>query len=153
MFDEAVAVVTALGAIATAIAVFVGVLQLRTAKDQARTAFEDDLTREYRAIVGDLPAEAFYIEGELTPDEQTRRAFYRYLDLSNEQLFLARLGRVNPATVDQWKDGVCGNLTRLPAFRAAWAEIAARVPDDFFEDLKDAVPPGKLSSEQQAEGR
>ncbi len=141
MFDETVAVVTAVGALATAIAVFIAVLQLRTAKEQARTAFEDDLTREYRAIVAELPAEAFYVKGKLTPGEQTWRGFYRYLDLSNEQLFLARLGRVSPATVVQWKDGICGNLTRLPAFRAAWSEIAARVPNDFFEDLKDVVPP------------
>jgi hypothetical protein len=43
MFDETVAVLTALGALATAVAVFVAVWQLRTAKEHARTNFEDDL--------------------------------------------------------------------------------------------------------------
>ncbi len=80
MFDETIAVVTAVGAAATAIAVFVAVWQLRAAEEQARTAFEDDLSREYRTIVGELPAEAFYIKGHLTPNERTRRAFYRYAD-------------------------------------------------------------------------
>jgi hypothetical protein len=142
MFDETVAVLTALGALATAVAVFVAVWQLRTAKEHARTNFEDDLSREYRTIVGELPAEAFYARGNaFTPDNSARRAFYRYADLSNEQLFLARVGRVSPATVEQWKDGIRGNLEDLPAFRTAWAEIADCVPDNFFEDLKELVPP------------
>ncbi len=123
-------------------AVFVAVWQLRLAKEHALTAFEDDLSREYRAIVGELPAEAFYTEGDsFTPDESARRAFYRYADLSNEQLFLARVGRMSAATVEQWEDGIRGNLENLPAFRAAWAEIADRVPDDFFEELRKLVPP------------
>ena len=46
-----------MGAAATAIAVFVAVWQLRAAEEQARTAFEDDLSREYRTIVGELPAD------------------------------------------------------------------------------------------------
>lgn len=52
---------------------------------------------------------------------------------------------MNPATAEQWKDGIRGNVERLPAFRAAWAEIAARVPEDFFEDLRELVPPAPRS--------
>jgi hypothetical protein len=141
VFDETIAVVTAVGAAATAIAVFVAVWQLRPAKEQARTAFEDDLSREYRGIVGDLPAEAFYTNVNLPLTEETRRVFYRYCDFSNEQLFLARMGRVSPSTDEQWRDGIRGNLTRLPTFTTAWAEIASRVPKDFFEDLRGLVPP------------
>jgi hypothetical protein len=33
-------------------------------------------------IVGELPAEAFYVDTELPLTETTRRAFYRYVDLS-----------------------------------------------------------------------
>ena len=116
MFDETVAALTALGSLATAVAVLVAVWQLRIAKEQARTAFEDDLSREYRAIVGDLPPQAFYMKGpEFTADDKSMRAFYRYVDLSNEHLFLAQLGRVNPKTVEQWQDGIRGNLEKLPA--------------------------------------
>lgn len=141
MFNEIVAVLTALGALATAVAVFVAGWELRIAKAQARTAFEDDLSREYRAIIGELPGRAFYTtRSELLLDETTLRAFYRYVDLSNEQLFLARLGR-SPATVQQWTDGICGNLTELPEFRAAWAEIADRAPPEFFKELKALVAP------------
>jgi hypothetical protein len=142
VFHAAVAVLGAVGALATAVAVFVAGLELRTAKDHARTAFEDDLSREYRTIVGELPAEAFYAKLEaFSPNDSAWKAFFRYADLSNEQLFLARVGRVSSATAEQWKDGIRTNLEALPAFRAAWAQIASRVPDDFFEDLKELVPP------------
>jgi hypothetical protein len=145
VFRDAAAVVTAVGALATAVAVFIAFLELRAAKGYSRTSFEDDLSREYRSIIGQLPAEAFYIKGDaFAPGESVRRAFYRYVDLSNEQLFLASHDRVSAETIDQWKDGIRGNLEHLPAFRAAWAEIAANVPHDFFEDLKELVPPDRL---------
>lgn len=153
MFDETVAVLGAVGALATALAVFVAVSQLRTAKQHARTAFEDDLSREYRTIVGELPAKVFYVDGgDFAPDDEAWRAFYRYLDLSNEQLFLARLGRVSPSTAEQWKDGIRGNLQGLPAFRATWGDIANRVPDDFFEELRALVPPDPVVGAAEPNG-
>ncbi len=127
------------------------VWQLRTAKQHARTTFEDDLSREYRAIISDIPAEAFFVKGGiLSPPDEVRRAFYRYVDLCNEQLFLAHLGRVNEKTAEQWKDGIRGNLKKLPAFRAAWAEIADSVPDDFFDELRALVPPDPRARPSQA---
>ena len=90
------------------------------------THFEDDLSRQYRQIVGLLLAEAFYSKSDIELGEETRRAFYRYFDLSNEQLFLARQNhRVSDAVIEQWKDGIAGNM-KLPAFKLAWREIGAR---------------------------
>ena len=43
VLDETVAVLGALGTLATAVAVFVALLELRAAKDHTRTAFEDDI--------------------------------------------------------------------------------------------------------------
>jgi hypothetical protein len=136
----------AVGALATAAAVWVGIRQLGAAerefeesRRQTQTSFEDGLTREYRAIVGDLPAEAFYLDdSNIDLDESRRRAFYRYFDLCNEQLFLARLGRVSPATAAQWRDGISGNLG-LPAFDSAWRDVEPHVPSDFFEDLRELI--------------
>ena len=134
--------ITAFGTFFTAVAVGVGVLQLKTTENeleliqkQARTSFEDDLSREYRSIVATLPAEAFYRGGIKKLDDQTRRAFFRYFDLSNEQLFLAKLGRISSETQEQWEDGILGNL-RLPAFANAWTELLEHLPDDFFDDLR-----------------
>jgi hypothetical protein len=145
VLNEVFSGLAAAGTIATAAAVWVGIRQVKAAeheieetKKQALTSFEDDLTCEYRSIVGELPAEAFYIDGELELNEAKRRAFYRYFDLSNEQLFLARLGRVSQATCEQWRDGIVGNL-RLPAFRAAWHDVEPHIPKDFFEDLRGLI--------------
>jgi hypothetical protein len=127
----------AVGTFVTAAGVFFACSQLQAAKDQDRTHFEDDLSRQYRQIVGLLPAEAFYSNSDTELGEETHRAFYRYFDLSNEQLFLARQNhRVSDAVIEQWKDGITGNM-ELPAFRLAWREIGARVPSDFFEDLRE----------------
>src|SRR4051794_32928361 len=104
MSVDVVAGATALGTLITAGAVVVGVAQLRLARTEAdrlrrgeQTSFEDDLSREYRALVGYLPAEAFFADG--IPDDfaEHRRSFYRYFDLSNEQLFYAGHGRVSDA--------------------------------------------------------
>lgn len=155
MLDEIFAGMTAFGAVVTAGAVVIGVRQLRATErelelvqqeldlvqTQARTSFEDDLTREYRKIIGLLPAEAFYEDGDIELTDEYRRALYRYFDLSNEQLFLASQGRISQETEAQWRDGITGNLLRLPVFHKAWEEISGRVPDDFFEDLRKLVPP------------
>lgn len=145
MFDEAIAVITALGSAATAGAVVIAVKQLQVVKELAQTNFEDDLSREYRAIVGELPAAAFYTVSDIVRDDKASRTFYRYFDLSNEQLFLCRLGRVRANTAEQWKDGMRENIERLPAFQQAWVDIAARAPVGVFEDLRALIPPESVA--------
>jgi hypothetical protein len=49
---------TALGSAATAAAVAYTKRQLKAGHDQARTAFEDNLEREYRQIAADIPVRA-----------------------------------------------------------------------------------------------
>ena len=144
--DEFALWLGALGSVATAGAVWGGALHLRTARRQldvvrrnAQTAFEDDLSREYRSIVAELPAPSFYTDQTVPLDDQTRRAFFRYFDLSNEQLFLGRHRRVSDATLEQWREGIVGNL-RLPSFVAAWRDLVDHLPDDFFEELRPFVP-------------
>lgn len=113
--------------------VFLAYLQVRAAKQYAQTSFEDELSREYRSIVGQLPSSAFYLDSDIELDDETRRAFYRYFDLSNEQLFLVRQGRVSESIAEQWRDGIQGNLA-LPKFRAGWEEIATKVPANFLRN-------------------
>ncbi len=150
MISDTLLVAAVISALAAAAGVALGLRQLREtaeanaaalrrADDLAQAAFEDSLTREYRALITDLPAEAFYVDGAVELSDELRRAFYRYFDLCNEQLYLCRLGRIRPDTRTQWEDGIRGNVTKLPAFQTAWAEIGNRVPDDFFEDLHDLV--------------
>ena len=58
---------TAVGSIATAVAVLVGAWQVRRNTGQAVTDFEDDLSREYRALVGGLSVDG-QLGGELPDD-------------------------------------------------------------------------------------
>jgi len=143
VFDETVGVITAIGAVATAVAVVVGVRQLRLSKQLAQTAFEDELAREYRTIVGNLPVEAFYVGARLEMNESTWRTFYAYVDLSNKQLWLAKQNRIGPTTAEHWEEAIRANL-ELPAFRSAWAEIAQHVQAGSFETLREVVPPDPL---------
>jgi hypothetical protein len=122
--------------------VAVAAAQLWLQKKQQITAFEDRLTEQYRAIVAELPLEALL--EDRVPDDQRKRdealhTFFRYFDLTNEQIFLWEHCRISRSTWKNWKDGIRDNLNRQ-AFRDAWSEIAASCPKS-FNDLRAIVPP------------
>jgi hypothetical protein len=124
---------TAIGSIATAIAVFVGAWQVRRNTRQAMTDFEDEFTREYRALVRTLSVEAQL--GEEVADAQFKddyRALVSYIDLSNEQVFLRQNGRVSRETWDSWSVGISANLAK-PAFAKAWDRVKANPKSGFAE--------------------
>jgi len=117
--------------------------QLELVKTQTQVDFEDGLSREYRSIVRDIPARAFIEQAEAVTDEDLN-AFFRYFDLSNEQLFLARRGRVSEPTAADWKDGILANAAR-PMFGTAWSSFAEGLPDDYWEDLRAMLGPNRSS--------
>lgn len=125
---------------ATAIAVIFAAIQIWQSKRQAVTAFEDALSKEYRELAARLPTKALLGE-PLTCEEQADcfDEMYHYLDLCNQQAFLADSRRISGATWRFWQDGIKSNLKR-PAFEQAWSEIAARSNGDFSE-LRCVVPP------------
>ena len=128
---------------ATAVGVIVAGWQLRAAKQQAQSAFEDSLTSHYRAIVRDLPLAALL--GEELSREQLDEAlptFFRYFDLCNEQVFLHGKKRIRTDTWAEWTQGIEQNFAR-PAFHAAWREIDRR-SDCGFDDLRRLVASMKL---------
>ncbi len=119
--------------IATAVAVFLAAWQLWLTKRQAVVQFEDDLVEQYRNLLGVLPVEALL--GEPLDDSKHKDAlqqFYRYIDLTNEQIFLRMSGRVTKSTWLNWSDGIRSNLGR-PAFVRAWQEVKERSPKSFME--------------------
>lgn len=124
---------TAVGSIATALAVFVAAWQLRRRTSQARTNFEDDLSREYRELARSIPVKV-HLGEELAPDE-FEKAFQRlhqYFDLTNEQIFLRMNGRISRATWLNWREGIESNLER-PAFAQAWAHVKKARTESFTE--------------------
>jgi hypothetical protein len=116
---------------ATAVAVFLAWWQIRQSRKQALVQFEDRLSGQYRALAQRLPIEALL--GEKLEDVKFHDALphlYHYIDLTNEQIFLRRSGRVSESTWKNWSEGIRWNLTR-PAFARAWKEIAERSPESF----------------------
>lgn len=119
--------------IVTAIGVIVAARQLTLSKRQSRTQFEDDLAREYRALVERIPVKALFGEVlEQAEYEQNLHLFYRYIDLSNEQVFLRQKERLSSETWENWVEGIKANLS-LPAFTKAWDEIKSKLPHRFQE--------------------
>lgn len=124
-----------ISAVATAIGVFVAAWQLRQAKTDARSSFEDSLNSQYREVIRDLPLTALL--GRPLSDADLASAlptFYRYFDLSNEQAFLHQRGRVRPGTWSNWLEGIQQNMAR-PAFRQAWLAMLPDL-DGSFDQLK-----------------
>jgi hypothetical protein len=121
------------GPLITAAGVCVGAYSLLNTKQNSRTAFEDGLASEYRQIASVLPTTALLGES-LSADDQRKYLpeFYRYFDLTNNQVFLRQIGRISPRTWQFWADGIRTNLAR-PAFAASWEDIAERSNTDFAE--------------------
>lgn len=124
-----------IASIATAAGVLLAAWQLRIAKHQAISSFEDALAREYREIVRHLPTEAL-LGQPLIPEVAAKHQghFFWYIDLSNEQVFLRQQRRVSRATWAVWSDGIRANLHRS-AFNAAWESIK-RETDGSFQELR-----------------
>ena len=126
-------IVGSVASVATAIGVFVAGWQIRLAKQLARTQFEDTLTQQFRDIIWKIPVDAL-IGLEISEEQyqQTRDDFFRYIDLSNEQVFLRKNNRISKATWELWRDGMKAFLAR-PSFNRAWKEFKAASPDIFRE--------------------
>ena len=131
--SELLEIIQGVAGVATAVAVVFAALDLRATKEQARTAFADRMSAQYREIVRRLPIEALL--GETLSDPKQGEAlpnFYHYFDLSNEQAYLHEKGRISQETWDEWKEGIRQNLKR-PAFSFAWREVTRRAPESFDE--------------------
>jgi len=105
--------------------------QIREARQQAASSFEDSLAHEYREIARRLPVAAMLGE-PLSEDELQRNLenFFQYLHLSSSQVNLRQRGRIRTDTWDTWRGGIESNL-QLPAFCTAWEQIKQRSPSIF----------------------
>jgi hypothetical protein len=126
---------TAVASAGTTVGVFLAWWQIKASRQLHRTAFEDSLAREYREITKDIPVKALLGE-ELDSAEhsQNLKCFYRYIDLTNDQIFLRQQGRVGAATWENWRDGI-KTLMSMPAFSEAWKEIKGK-PTTKFDELR-----------------
>jgi hypothetical protein len=83
--------------------------------------------------VAEIPVGALLgAEAELPMRAELLGVFYRYIDLTNQQVFLRSQQRISAATWINWRDGIAHQLRR-PAFAAAWTQIKRDAPEDFLE--------------------
>lgn len=118
-----VALLTLVVLVLLAVAAALAVLLLWRAHEQQLTLLEEALDREYRDITRDIPIDAL-LGKELSPDEviQNIASFYRYIELTNQQVVLRRRKKIRLATWEHWREGIAAHFER-PAFRTAWAVV------------------------------
>lgn len=115
--------VSAAASIVGAIGVISALWQLRISKVIAQLQFEDGLAKEYRELASRIPTTALL--GQKLSEEEYKQAFdefYRYVDLSNEQVSLRQRNRIGKTVWQHWCSGIKANL-ELPSFKRAWEEI------------------------------
>lgn len=126
--------VSAFASTVAAVGVFFAFGQLRVSKDIAQLQFEDGLAKEYRELVSRIPTKAL-LGHDLSEKEyqDSFDEFFRYVDLSNEQVSLRQRGRISKTVWRYWSAGIQGNLS-LPPFKRAWAEIQSQSTS--FQELR-----------------
>ena len=125
--------IMAIASVVMAIGVLLAWWQIRLAKLQATTRFEDDIAGEYRELIFRLPIEALL--GKPLDEKEYLESLdelFHYIDLTNEEIFLRQQGRISRETWIYWLDGIKSNLSR-PAFKKAWEEIKSQTDDIFLE--------------------
>ena len=116
---------------ATAIGVAFAAWEIRQGWKLSQTEFEDSLDQQYRSLSMVIPVDALI--GKAIASEKrniAREAIYNYLDLSNEQIFLRKRGRIQKDTWDDWCSGIESHLTKV-AFKEVWDEVKKEAPSTF----------------------
>lgn len=117
-----------------ALGVVLAFWQIWLTRSVAQLQFEDALAREYRDLCTTIPSVVF-LKGEFTEDQYNDSfdEFYRYIDLSNEQVSLRQRGRISKDVWSSWCTGIEQNLA-LPAFARAWHEVKEKTQS--FKELR-----------------
>jgi hypothetical protein len=142
-WNEIFQLTRAVGSIATAVLVLIAWQQIkplkeqvRLAREQATTSFEDSLTEHYRKIMEDIPVD-IWLGSDLRALDEERRdrcrdAIYRYIDLSQEQAFLHGRKRVTDDAWSSCSESIKLNM-KLLAFAEVWGQVKEKYPDTFRE--------------------
>ena len=126
--------ITAIASAVAAVGVVFAFGQLRVSKNIAQLQFEDGLAKEYRELASRIPTKTL-LGHALSEDEYQSSfdEFFRYIDLSNEQVSLRIRGRISKAVWEYWCAGIQANLS-LPSFNRAWSEIQSQCSS--FQELR-----------------
>ena len=126
--------VSAFAPVVSAIGVIFVWLQFITAREIAQLQFADGLDKEYPELANRIPTKAL-LGSRLSPKEYEAAfdEWFRYFDLSNDQVILRKHSRIGFEVWKNWRDGIKTNLD-LPAFKRAWLDIQAK--SSSFQELR-----------------
>lgn len=128
-----------LSAIATTVGVILVLLQLKQNDKTETTKFENEIISRFITISNEITFYVMYLNPktdkfkELIDDKL--QGFYKYFDLTNQELFLMDDERISDETVEEWECGII-ELMKLPSFQYAWERISSIIPDNSFTQMK-----------------
>jgi hypothetical protein len=124
-------VISSIAATVMAASIVIAFDQLKLTRNISQLQFEDSFSREYRDLISHIPTKAL-LNGTLTRTEYANSFddFFRYIDLSNEQVSLRCDNRISKRVWGNWCSGIKNNL-ELHAFKKAWDEIKLRDTKSF----------------------
>ena len=108
-------------------------LQLKHSNRVALDEFEHNLDTQYRDLMLPIPVAILLGDSKKLNDieyEKVREFIYNYYDLSNEQCFLFKRGKISERTWNAWRSGMKSHLKK-PVFNQVILEIIEHNPFDF----------------------
>ena len=129
--------ISAISNFVMAFGVFLAYAQLRMTQRLSQLNFEDQFSKEYRELCTQFPAEVL-LGKEITDAEYKTLfdEFYRYFDLSNQQIILRQRNRIGKIVWDEWCSGIQSNMS-TPAFQRAWGELRSQIK--VFNELEHLI--------------
>jgi hypothetical protein len=100
--------------------------ELKQFEKAEKTKLENKLNKEYRELVREIPIEAM-LDDDVdwdsdTPEVDRVSVIYPYIDLTNQQIFLRKKGKITYSRWKDWEEGIRIHLSQ-DEFQRAWEKI------------------------------
>lgn len=150
---------SALGTVASGVSSVISLIglifiwwQLSETRKIAQQQFEDSMAKEYRELINRIPTKVMLGEElEVNEFKENFDEFYRYFDLTNEQILLNKRNRIHADVWGDWLEGIEANI-QLPAFNLAWEQIEfirkKNGKENPFKELKKILDEIKVQTER-----
>jgi hypothetical protein len=105
--------------IAASIGIIYGAIQIFQNKKLRNVEFENTINDEYRSIIKEIPWDVF-VGKELENNEHYKRMddYYRYFDLSNNEIILRMNKRISYKMWKEWESGIKDFLKKIEIEKA-----------------------------------
>ena len=129
---------TIIANIAIVTSIIIALVQVFQNKKIRKAEFEDNIEKEYRIIIKDLPYIVFtekILEQNIFNYKLDE--FYRYFDFTNGEIVLRKQNKIDKKTWENWRDGIKDNMQKKN-IKKAFNIITCDSPN-IFNELKKLV--------------